>query len=185
MQYGYADDMPTQNYNKFASMVGCSAGVHQSTFECLVSKDTLILQQASAIVSATTRYGTWAFLPVTDGNFVQDLPMRQLLQKKVNGQNILSGANEGVGFTPQNIKTEADFIAFLRTTFSLFTEADIARVLEVYPSTPAPVNPADALYATNGRTGPTALNQSSFGTGQQQRANVRCSAVPLPSLSLP
>ena len=42
-----------------------------------------------------------AFLPVTDGTFVQDLPSQQLLRKQVNGRNLLVGnnANEGPGFT--------------------------------------------------------------------------------------
>jgi len=33
------------------------------------------------------------------------------------------------------------------------------------------VNPSTPLFATNGETGPTALNESSVGSGQQQRAD--------------
>ena len=61
-----------------------------------------------------------AFLPVTDGFLVQDLPSRQLLEKKVNGLHALVGNNANEG-------------------------------------------PGDS--------GPTALNQASLGTGQQQRAD--------------
>lgn len=64
-----------------------------SIFACLVSKDTLILQQASAIVSASGLSGTWGFLPVTDGTLIQQLPSQQLLKQQVNGLRVLSGNN--------------------------------------------------------------------------------------------
>ena len=178
MQYGYADFVPSQSYYAFAQAVGCfddlaQNNVSNSIFQCLVSKDTVTLQNASAYVSASGKYGTWGFLPVTDGSYIQQLPSRQLLQKKVNGMRMLSGnnANEGPAFTPQNIVTEADFITFLRNTFPLFTEDDISRVLRYYPSTNASVMPATPRFATSGTTNPTALNESTFGTGQQQRAD--------------
>lgn len=41
-----------------------------------------------------------------------------------------------------------------------------------YPSTNDSVDNSDPRFATLGNSGPTALNQSSLGTGQQQRANV-------------
>ncbi|KAL8918910.1 MAG: hypothetical protein Q9208_007091 [Pyrenodesmia sp. 3 TL-2023] len=177
-QFGYADFVPSQSYYAFAAAVGCFNGSPQgnlggSIFDCLISKDTDALQNASAYISGSGRYGTWAFLPVTDGSFIQQLPSQQLLEKRVNGRRILSGnnANEGPLFVPQNIVTEDDFINFLRNSFPLFTEDDISRVLLYYPSTNASVSPELPDFATSGSSGATALNQSEFGTGQQQRAN--------------
>lgn len=66
--------------------------------------------------------------------------------------------------------TEDDFVSFLRNSFPLFTEDDISRVLLYYPSTNASVVLEDPEFATSGVTGATALNQSNFATGQQQRA---------------
>lgn len=104
--------------------------------------------------------------------FVQDLPSRQLARNKVNGINALIGnnANEGINFVPRDIVTEDDLVDWLRVTFPLFTNNDIAKVLYYYPSTNASTNPDAALYATSGNNGSTALNQSSAATGQQQRA---------------
>lgn len=51
----------------------------------------MTLQNASYWVSFSGRYGTWGFLPVTDGTFVQQLPTQQLLKKQVNGVNMLIG----------------------------------------------------------------------------------------------
>ena len=98
-QFGYADFVPTQSYYAFASAVGCFNGLAQnnrntSIFNCLLEKDTQTLQEASSIISGSGRYGTWAFLPVTDGSFIQQTPSQQLLTKRVNGRRMLSGVNE-------------------------------------------------------------------------------------------
>jgi len=78
--------------------VGCFNGSSisantTSIFNCLVGKDTLILQQASAIVSASGNSGTWGFLPTTDGALIQQIPSQQLLSQKVNGLRVLTGNN--------------------------------------------------------------------------------------------
>ncbi|KAM0803482.1 carboxylesterase type B [Usnea florida] len=180
MQYGYADFVPSQFYYAFAAAVGCfgppalpQSNMSASIFQCLIGKDTETLQNASATISGSSRYGTWAFLPVTDGVFVQQLPSQQLLKKQLNGQRLLVGnnANEGPTYTPQNIVTEDDFVNFIRNTFPLFTKDDISRVLLYYPSNNASVDTSTPKFATSGTHTPTALNESTFGTGQQQRAD--------------
>ncbi|KAK5467101.1 hypothetical protein LTS15_000071 [Exophiala xenobiotica] len=178
MQYGYKDWVPSQSYYAFATEAGCPPslpyGAHpQTIFQCLVGKDTDTLINASATISESGNYGTWAFLPVTDGVFVQDLPSQQLLRKQVNGINALIGNNaaEGPSFVPQNITSEDNLVAWLQLTFPLFTNDDIAKVLLYYPSSNASTNPNAPLYATSGDSGPSALNQSSVGTGQQERAD--------------
>lgn len=196
MQYGYKDWVPSQSYYAFAAHAGClpnvAYGGNQSTiFECLTFQDTAVLQNASFNVSASGTYGTWGFLPVTDGVFVQDVPSQQLLQKRVNGRNLLVGvstapsysvpyseliflqnnANEGPLFTPQDITTESDLLAWLRLTFPLFTNDDIAKILLYYPSTNVSVSSDAVDYATLGYTRASALNESSVASGQQQRAD--------------
>ena len=179
MQYKYNDWIPSQSYYALALQAGCGpikpylANGSTAIFECLLAKDTDTLINASATTVSSGSYGTWAFLPVTDGSFVQDLLSRQLARGQVNGLNHLSGnnANEGFAFTPQNIITEDDLVAYLKVTFPLFSNNDIAKLLYYYPSTNASVDPSAPTFATSGDSGPTALNQSSFGTGQQQRAD--------------
>jgi carboxylesterase type B len=94
MQWGYDDYVPSQSYYLFAQAVGClneTETVQSSIFACLQSKDTILLQNASAHVSLGSKYGQWAFLPVTDGEFLQKRPSEQLLAGEVNGLRILSG----------------------------------------------------------------------------------------------
>jgi hypothetical protein len=95
-QYGYKDWIPTQSYYVFVTQAGCPpnavyAGRNSSIFQCLSQKDTKVLQAASFNVTVAGVYGTWGFLPVADGVFIQQLPSQQLLQKQVNGVNLLSG----------------------------------------------------------------------------------------------
>lgn len=95
MQYNYNDWYPSQAYYAFAQSAGCMSGNGygngSTIFECLVGKDTLTLQKASGSVSGSGGQSTLIFLPVTDGDFVQQLPSRQLHRKQVNGLKLLSG----------------------------------------------------------------------------------------------
>lgn len=96
MQYGYKDWMPSQAYYAFATAAGCAprlpyGNLSRTIFQCLVAQNTLTLQNASFTISGSGTYGTWGFLPVTDGVFILDLPSRQLLRRAVNGKNLLIG----------------------------------------------------------------------------------------------
>jgi carboxylesterase type B len=115
-------------------------------------------------------FGTWAFLPVTDGVLVQSLPSTQLLEKRVNGRSLLVGnnANEGPSFTPQYITSESALLTWLQSTLPEFTTGDLAKVLLYYPIS----DTSGTKFATTGVSGPSALDQSNIATGQQQRADV-------------
>ncbi|CZR52852.1 related to esterase [Phialocephala subalpina] len=174
MQWEYNDFAPTQAYYLFAKEAGCfDQGlntVNSTIFECLQGKDTIALQNASAYVSAGGKYGQWAFLPVTDGDFIQKRPSEQLLTGKVNGLRMLSGnnADEGPGFVRQTTATESDFDNYIQNLFPLMNSSFLSQVASTYSIPPTIPGP---LFSTLGSSGPTALNQSEFGIGQQQRAN--------------
>lgn len=94
MQYKYDDPVTTRKYQAFAKAAGCAGGAsasYSTVFSCLVKADTEVLQNASGVVSESGEFGTFAFLPVTDGDFVQTRPSQQLLAKKVQGKRILIG----------------------------------------------------------------------------------------------
>ncbi|OAL49201.1 alpha/beta-hydrolase [Pyrenochaeta sp. DS3sAY3a] len=175
-QYGYSDWIPTQSYYAFASAAGCPpqqayGSSSQSIFECLVSQDSETLKRASRDVSISGTYGSWAFLPVTDGSFLQSTPSQALLGRKINGMNHLSGnsAEDATFFVPQ-ILTEDDLRAWIRQVLPLFEEDDIAGLLSQYPSSNDEIEPTSTRFATTGDEGRTALDVSALATGQQQRA---------------
>lgn len=177
MQWDYDGLEPTKSYYKLATQVGCAdeegyGFTGQSVFECLATMDSFILQNASTQVSGGygAVYGHWAFLPVTDGEFLRARPSVQLASGKVNGLRVLSGnnANEGPGFVPQSVTTVPGFRKYTRTLFPLMSTSDLNRVDEAYwipPTVPGP------LFSTSGSSVPTALNQSEYAIGQQQRVN--------------
>ncbi|KAJ5127241.1 hypothetical protein N7448_008020 [Penicillium atrosanguineum] len=170
-QYHYNDTVPTNNYYDFAARAGCYHERHtpDSSFECLVRSDTDTLQYASGNISTSGAWGTFAFLPVTDGDFIRELPSKQLLQRKISGKRILSGnnANDGVPLSPPTITTDSEFWRYVKSTFPLFTNSDYLGLLAAYRSWSSPKG-SIPLYDTLGDRGPTALNQSEFANGLQQ-----------------
>lgn len=172
------DWQPSQAYYAFASAVGCDTSKaylrngSKPIFQCLVEADSATLMDASANVSQSGLPVTWAFLPVTDGKLIQDLPSRQLAQGRVNGLNHLAGHNalEGASFMVWNITTINQLVDYLQVTFPMLSNNDIAKVLLYYPTNNASVNSDDPTWATAGDSGPTTLNQSTAATGQMQRA---------------
>lgn len=98
---------PTAHYHDFAARAGCyqyTRSDDSTIFNCLIRADTETLQYASGNVSTSGAWGTWAFTPVTDGKFIQDLPSKQLLEKKVSGKRILSGVRDTFAFFLHNAK---------------------------------------------------------------------------------
>lgn len=80
-----------------------------------------------------------------------------------------NNADEGPGFVPQTITTESSFNTYISNLFPLMSNTTLSSLKTLYsipPTTPGP------LFSTTGTTtSPTALNQSEFAIGQQQRAN--------------
>ncbi|RDL31136.1 Carboxylic ester hydrolase [Venustampulla echinocandica] len=161
MQHKYSDPVPTKYYNAFATAAGCpigpTKGSAQTTFSCLVAKDTITLQQASFNVSASGVYGSWAFLPVTDGTFIQQRPSQQLLQKRVNGMIHMAGnnANEGDTFVNPAIVTQSDLVAWVSEVFPQLTSRDKSTLLKLYPATIAPRTNAVNMYSETTFTCPS------------------------------
>lgn len=115
-------------------------------------------------------FGSWTFLPVIDGDFIQTRPSVQLSQGKVLGKRILVGnnANEGAPLTNPDIVSRADYDAFVTATFPLFTPADIALLNTVYKINESAPGDNATRFDTLGDSGPTALTQSEMATGIQQ-----------------
>lgn len=73
-----------------------------------------------------------------------------------------------MGFVPQNISSASDFEEFAAALFPKMSKETLDQLYSAYSI--APVLPGP-IFSTLGDTGPTALNQSEFAIGQQQRAN--------------
>lgn len=84
--------------------------------------------------------------------------------------DLKNNANEAVGFTPQNITTEDDFVAFVRYVMPQLNNKQVQELLAHYP---LPEDLSTARFATDGlNDNATAVFVSPWAVGQQQRANV-------------
>ncbi|KAI1801124.1 alpha/beta-hydrolase [Daldinia bambusicola] len=166
--YQYNGTVPTAHYDKFVELAGCSNA--SSTFDCLVAAESSVLQNASGTVSTTQGYyGSWAFVPSIDGDYVQQRPSVQLLEGKVTGKRLLVGnnANEGVLLTDPEVDSREKYDSFISTMFPLLTPEDVTSLNTAYEIDSLPSS-SGIRYDTLGYTGPTALYQSGFATGIQQ-----------------
>ncbi|KAG0653117.1 secreted lipase [Hyphodiscus hymeniophilus] len=174
--YNYNDPVPTGNYDDFAQHAGCGKGSstlshYPSTFDCLVAADTVLLQNASGIVSTTRGFfGSFGFLPVLDGDLIQTRPSEQLLLGQVSGHRLLVGnnANEGVPLSDPTIRTRAEFDAYVSTAFPNFNQVDKALLDAIYLVAESQPGDDGVRFDTLGNTGPTALTESGLATGIQQ-----------------
>ncbi|RDW68943.1 putative carboxylesterase [Aspergillus mulundensis] len=171
--YKYNDPEPTDHYDHFLELAGCGQGSarrrrHKTTFNCLLNAPTEALQNASGEVSASGNvFGSFAFLPVIDGELLTTRPSQQLLHGHVMVNN---NANDGVPLSEPTIANRTSFNAHISRTFPNFTVRDIAALNRVYQtSDTSPANTA-SRFDTIGDAGPTALNQSEMATGLQQTA---------------
>ncbi|KAF2471425.1 alpha/beta-hydrolase [Lindgomyces ingoldianus] len=170
-QYNFDDPVPTKAYDDFAEAAGCGGAA--DTLKCLRDADTVVVQNASFKVSEAGPWGTFAFTPVTDGSFVKQRVTQALIAKTIQGKRILSGnmANEGIPLSPNTRNTLQGFRDYIDTTFPGFSSANKAALENEYSydGDDQDTNPSNPLYETYGSSGPTAVNQSGFATGQQQR----------------
>lgn len=68
---------------------------YAKTFDCLVAADSDLLQNASGTVSTTLGYwGSFAFLPVMDDDYIQELPSVQTMSGKIVGKRVLVGVSQ-------------------------------------------------------------------------------------------
>ncbi|KAI1306169.1 carboxylesterase [Xylaria venustula] len=168
-QWDFDDAWPTLSYQYFVEEAGCSDA--EVKFECLQTADTVVLQNASAIVSTSVNYGQWAFIPVTDGTLIRNRPTEQLsIAKNVNGIRVLTGnnENEGPGFTPQNITSEEEFVSFVLTNYPRLSEQNVSSILDLYG---VPENVSGVYADSDGLNPPFSTTNSDWAVGWQQAAN--------------
>jgi len=97
----FNDDEPTNYYLQFARQANClrandtpdSSHHRKSVFNCLQKADTILLQKANADMTYNGTYGHWLFTPVTDGELLREQPHTALLNKRINGERILTGVS--------------------------------------------------------------------------------------------
>lgn len=99
--------------------------------------DSKTLMAANAEMTFRSPYGQFAFGPVVDGSYIQDLPGRALMKGNFHKNvKVMVGYNreEGALFTPPWIRWKDQLRTYISSLYPRFPEADLNKVIkELYP----------------------------------------------------
>lgn len=76
------------------------------------------------------------WLPVVDGDFLPDAPSKLIAEHRFANVSTIQGwtDNDAALFTTENLKTEEDTYKWLRAYLPAFSEAQLAKLQALYPS---------------------------------------------------
>ncbi|KAH9486198.1 putative secreted lipase [Psilocybe cubensis] len=116
-QYRYNDRIPQAIYNETVTRAGCSSSA--DTLNCLRLADVNVLQAANVAINTAGFFGTFVFVPVVDGTFIQGRPTQLLKQKKVNGDQLYSVVNtfEGTIFIDPSTENTVQVAQYISQLF--------------------------------------------------------------------
>jgi acetylcholinesterase len=125
----------------FMDYLNCPTESSSAALECLRSAEVDDIQFISSSIYNAHNYNiTWPWQPVSPG---------PLFEKRgsTSGEDgtffkipllISSATDEGTGFAPQDLRTNAQFVNFWKTLVPGLTAGDLADLQELYPNTTGP-----------------------------------------------
>ncbi|RXW25552.1 hypothetical protein EST38_g373 [Candolleomyces aberdarensis] len=131
-QYYYNDRIPETLYAEVIKQAGCDAA--EDRLNCLRDTDISVLHDVNARVAEHVLFGTFAFVPVVDGEFIQQNPIRALRQGKLNSQHILTMVNtfEGRMFIDPETRSTVHVHDYVSRLFPLFKGNELYMVAKNY-----------------------------------------------------
>ncbi|KAF4597014.1 hypothetical protein EYR40_007464 [Pleurotus pulmonarius] len=146
-QYLFNDPYPESVFNQVAAQSGCANST--DTLSCLRATDASILQAANLAVNRAAFFGTFATVPVIDGEFITQRPTQALRQKKTNGRVFLAVTNrhEGDLFVNPNAITSSamDAAQYASLLYPRIGSAQAALAGRLYAGVGSPVEQANAI----------------------------------------
>ncbi|KAG6830004.1 hypothetical protein H0H92_002695 [Tricholoma furcatifolium] len=131
-QYNYNDRIPEILYSEVVSQSNCSDS--SNTLDCLRNVPATDLETVNGNVGNSGFFGVFLFVPVVDGELIQERPTQALQQGKVNGEIALSVTNafEGELFINPDTPTDVDVANYVAQLFPNFDESEIAATVSQY-----------------------------------------------------
>ncbi|KAI0352094.1 carotenoid ester lipase precursor [Trametes cingulata] len=133
-------------FDSIAASVGCASA--PDVLECIREAPVDALKAASDNTSTILSFQglNTPWFPRVDGVFLQDNPMQLVLNGTVAQIPIVMGNNEDEGtlfsLASFNITTDDEFAGYVKQVyFPNATDAEVTRLLELYPSDPAAGSP--------------------------------------------
>ncbi|KAJ7692062.1 Alpha/Beta hydrolase protein [Mycena rosella] len=131
-QYEYNDHIPELLFSEVVAQTNCTTAA--DSMACLRSADANSLQTANTQINNDGFFGTFLFVPVVDGSFITQRPTLSLLQRKVNGEALLSVTNtfEGTDFVNQGTGVTANATQYALDLFPDFGPSQASKVGSLY-----------------------------------------------------
>ncbi|KAJ7931193.1 Alpha/Beta hydrolase protein [Mycena leptocephala] len=130
--YHYNDRIPELLFSKVVEESNCTSAA--DAMACLRSADADVLQATNIKINNDAFFGTIPLAPVVDGSFIKQRPTLSLLQRKVNGDALLSITNtfEGVRFVDQTTAATANATQYALQLFPNFGPPQADKVGALY-----------------------------------------------------
>ncbi|KIY64476.1 alpha/beta-hydrolase [Cylindrobasidium torrendii FP15055 ss-10] len=102
--------------------------------DCLRKVETTVLQNLDTSLCESAFAGTYGFVPVVDGELIQQSPTAALINRNVNGEGLLAvtNTNEGHIFINPNISASYDAAEYLHQFFPLLSNKSIREAARIY-----------------------------------------------------
>ncbi|KAJ7443944.1 Alpha/Beta hydrolase protein [Mycena galericulata] len=106
-QYEFNDRIPELIFSEVVAQTNCTSA--KDSLACLWGVDVTVLETANNNINVDGFFGTFTTVPVIDGEFITQRPTLSLLERKVNGEALLSVTNtfEGTIFVDQSVSETA------------------------------------------------------------------------------
>ncbi|TEB27125.1 alpha/beta-hydrolase [Coprinellus micaceus] len=131
-QYPYNASVPEAIYAEVIRGTGCENA--HDRLECLRDTDLADLREVNAKVAEQALYGTFAFVPVVDGDFIRESPIQALRRGRLNSEHVLAVVNtyEGRMFVDPETRGSVDVRDYLPKLFPMFRGNQIHLALTLY-----------------------------------------------------
>ncbi|KAJ7775486.1 Alpha/Beta hydrolase protein [Mycena metata] len=144
-QYHYNDRISELLYSEVVAQTNCSLA--SDSLACLRVADANALAVVNLAISNDFFFGTFAFIPVVDGEFIVQRPTVSLAEGKVNGKALLSVTNafEGTSFVDQTKATTANATQYALDLFPKFGTTQADQVGALYAGLGTPIFQTNAV----------------------------------------
>jgi acetylcholinesterase len=141
-----------QHFSRYLGLTGCNSVANSTDaaiLACLRAAPIAAIRNASALIYADSEYAiTWPFQPTRGGPLLEQSGSASGIHGQFfNIPTITSNVrDEAKYYSPGNIETNAQFLAFLKTLVPGLTAADLSDIETLYPD---PADDSNSQYANS------------------------------------
>ncbi|KAF9055370.1 alpha/beta-hydrolase, partial [Hymenopellis radicata] len=139
-QYFYNDTVPEALYGMVVERTNCSTS--DSTLACLRNVDTNVLETINDDLNLAAFFGTYTFVPVVDGDLIQQRATVALKEGRTNGARLMSitNSNEGALFVNASTADTVVVSEYLRNLFPFLKNDSVGTAVDLYAGLGTPLS---------------------------------------------